>query len=756
MAESNREFGDLLSQGLRSIAARENKPILTLEDLLGAELGVTRSSIEKWRQGSIIPDEKKIDYLARVSVRRGGQSQSWLGRFLTQARFPDKEALIRELFPSNGQIEAIIHRNFPGRHYEKFVGREQDLARLKQFLSPRHRLGVICLSGAAGVGKTALAVEIAHFYYEHYTMFPPDERFEAIVWVTAKQMELLPKRAMPRRPTFTDLEGVYRALAEVLGLPAITRAATAEDRDIVVSHVLSERRILLLIDNLEDIDDPDLMVFLRDLPTPSKAIVTTRHRIDVAVTLQLHAFKEAEARELIRIECHKHELSVTHEQAEKLLQRTGGLALAIVRTIGRMAWHRSSIEAELQQLGNPANSIYDFCFEKSIALIRGGDAHKLLMALALFASDATRDALGFIVGFKEGIFDRDEGLSVLEVLSLVNKEDDRFSLEVLTRVKAQAELTANPSSERGIRERWIEWYGELATQAEDSMNFPSLKPEIPNLISVIDWLIVQGQMSKASWFFQRSRRILYAQGQWESLLSLAEQLASWAESTDNPEILAESLQVLIRATREHGNFTYAAAWLERIQLAAARLGNELLQAEVWLAQGEISYDHKAQHLEMAEPIMYATRALEVFRRWNRAERLVNTFNTLGNIYLKQESFEQAIRFYREGIDILDNADPPIYRNLEWRAALRGNSGIAVGRQGRYAESCQILLEVLKDLTDLSDFAEVYVILALHRYRLGDTEQALLFRRQADQIIEHMNLARPLCLEDEEWVRLGLL
>src|SRR2546423_12798240 len=113
MAESNREFGDLLTQGLKSIAAHENKPILTLEDLVGAEIGVTRSSIEKWRQGSILPDAKKVHYLARLCVQRGGMSQPWLRRFLTQARFPDKETLIRELFPTEEQTEPTIRRNFP-------------------------------------------------------------------------------------------------------------------------------------------------------------------------------------------------------------------------------------------------------------------------------------------------------------------------------------------------------------------------------------------------------------------------------------------------------------------------------------------------------------------------------------------------------------------------------------------------------------------------------------------------------------------
>src|SRR5207249_3635399 len=116
-------------------------------------------------------------------------------------------------------------------------------------------------------------------------------------------------------------------------------------------------------------------------------------------------------------ECIRYRLILTDEGIDRLLRHTGGLALAIVRTIGRMAWRGSSIESELRQLGNPMNTIYDFCFEKSIALIKGRDAHKLFMALALFSSGATRDAIGHVAGFGENILDRDEGLSDLIVLS---------------------------------------------------------------------------------------------------------------------------------------------------------------------------------------------------------------------------------------------------------------------------------------------------------------------------------------------------
>ncbi|MFN8473877.1 MAG: tetratricopeptide repeat protein [Anaerolineae bacterium] len=388
--------------------------------------------------------------------------RQWLLRFLTLSQYPEKDGLLAELCPGEAEPRGAAHHNLPGRPYESFIGREKELADLVPILAREHRIGVVCISGIGGVGKTALAQEVAHRFCTATSKLPSADRFEAIVWVTAKRTELLARGLTQRQPTFSDLDGVYRAIADVLDLPAVMRAATREEQELLVTRVLGEHRVLLVLDNLEDVDDPALMVFLRDLPTPSKAVVTTRHRIDVAAPIHLRALNESDAQKLIASECQRHNLQLTNDECDKLLRRTGGLPLAIVRTIGRMAWRGSSIEMELRQLGAPTSEIYQFCFDKSIALIQGSDAHRLFMALALFAADASRTAIGEVAGLNGDTLSRDEGLSDLDVLSLVNKSADRFSLDPLTKVRAQAELRANPAFEESARERFQDFYTQFA------------------------------------------------------------------------------------------------------------------------------------------------------------------------------------------------------------------------------------------------------------------------------------------------------
>lgn len=60
MNEQRREFGLLLTQGLKSIAARQHKGLGVLEDELGYELGVTGWAIQGWRQDRIPPHPGQV------------------------------------------------------------------------------------------------------------------------------------------------------------------------------------------------------------------------------------------------------------------------------------------------------------------------------------------------------------------------------------------------------------------------------------------------------------------------------------------------------------------------------------------------------------------------------------------------------------------------------------------------------------------------------------------------------------------------
>jgi LuxR family glucitol operon transcriptional activator len=370
-----------------------------------------------------------------------------------------------QLHTSTATRPAGPRHNLPPRDYERFVGRQKELAELQRLLGPRSRAFVVTIDGLGGIGKSALALETTYSFVDQYAELQEAERFEAIVWVSAKRTYLTANGIRERRQVFRTLDDLYAAIARVLDYPAITRARPEEQRAIV-EQVLREQRTLLILDNLETVDDENLMDFLHELPEPTKALITTRHRIDVARPVRLTSMTHGDALALIDQEAQRKDVTLSAADREGLWQRTGGVPLAIVWSIGLMGMG-GSVESVLHRLESSQSDIARFCFEESVAKVRGRDPEKLLVALSLFAADASREALGIVAGFvkldketknaktdevsrdmeleKQQLLQRsdqsqqnqelkrDLGLEELLCLSLINKEGERFSLLPLTR-----------------------------------------------------------------------------------------------------------------------------------------------------------------------------------------------------------------------------------------------------------------------------------------------------------------------------------
>jgi hypothetical protein len=178
--------------------------------------------------------------------------------------------------------------NLPRRTYSRFVGRQDELQKLAKLMLPypRSRHFAVTLDGIGGVGKSALALEFAHRHRESYDTLPGEEQFDALVWVTAKRTLLTASGIQQRQQTFSTLADLYREIANVLEVPTIHQVGMNQQRDLV-AQTLGSQRTLLIVDNLETVDDEELLTFLRELPDPTKVIVTTRHRIDIAYAIRV-------------------------------------------------------------------------------------------------------------------------------------------------------------------------------------------------------------------------------------------------------------------------------------------------------------------------------------------------------------------------------------------------------------------------------------------------------------------------------------
>jgi tetratricopeptide (TPR) repeat protein len=434
-----------------------------------------------------------------------------------------------------------VYHNLPQPDYGKFIGRQEELAQVHRILRPyphsRHPL--VTIDGIGGIGKSALALEAAHRYLRDYDRLPEEERFDAIIWTSAKSEVLTADGIAPRRQITRTLDDIYTAIAIALEREDITRARP-EEQDELVTKALTQQRTLLIVDNLETVDDERVNAFLREIPAPTKAIVTTRHRIDVAYPIRLTGMPKEDGLDLIAQECEKKDVTLTDAEAEKLYRRTGGVPLAMVWSVAQMGYGYG-VDSVLRRLGEPTGDIARFCFEGAMERIRGKPAHKLLMALSLFATDASREALGCVAGLGEDILSRDEGLVTLERLSLVNKQGNRYRMLPLTKHFASNELTSFHDSS-DLENRWIEYYSNLCDKYGDEYwnwtNYDWLLAEGDNILSLAEWAIANEQSGIVLHLAYAILRYLDITGRWAELVRYGEMLYGIAQYLGKRRVMA--------------------------------------------------------------------------------------------------------------------------------------------------------------------------------------------------------------------------
>lgn len=427
--------------------------------------------------------------------------------------------------------------NLPQRTYAEFIGRQVEAEQLTRLMlpHPRSRHFVVTIDGIGGVGKSALALELAYRYREQYGGLPEGERFEAIVWVSAKRTLLTAGGIQQRRQSFNTLDDLFREVATVLEQPAILQAPLAERRGLV-ERALSAQRCLLLVDNLETVDDEELLSFLRELPDPTKALITTRHRIDIAYAIRLTGMPREDALRLMQVEAEAKGVTFTAVEMDDLERRTGGVPLAIEWSIGLMSLGHS-IESVLRRLGQGQSDIARFCFAESMAHIRGRDAHRLLLALALFERSVNRVMLGEVAGLGDDPIGRDEGLAELLRLSLVNQKGDRFSLLPLTHAFAREELEHNVQLEQELRERWAATLVLLA-QPSPRVNWRRtdrmlLRQEGHHLVTLATWCQQSSRLDLLLAIMPQLTSYYDIEGQWSELLAIAETALDYARATSD-------------------------------------------------------------------------------------------------------------------------------------------------------------------------------------------------------------------------------
>lgn len=638
--------------------------------------------------------------------------------------------------------------------YPRFVGRQNELDWLRRRLSPKDRAWQMVIAGIGGVGKSSLALAIAHEYHQRYQELAPEERFEAIIWITAKEEVLTIKGQRPSSPLgliFRTLEDMYTTIAQTLEREDITRAIP-EEQDKLVQKALSAQRALLIVDNMESVIDERVRTFLRNLPIPTKCIITSREWVDVADVLKLAGLPPEEADNLINEEALVRDVELDEGHRQLLYKRTSGLPLPIKLSVARMA-SGETFEQVMRWLGNSTGDLPEYCVKGQIDRARQLDlnAWKLLLACSLFDQDAgaSREALGYIADLS--IADQDDGLTLLQRLSLLNRtEKDRFWMLPIVQGYTESELTRANFGEILI-ERWLSWLLEFSRHYRIDLQFhteraPTGDSEYRHLLTAIRWSHqherweILLQLVEGTWFPP------FLEGLFSELREMLEAAIQASKVLHNEQHEGQFLRRLGTLFYLQGQYKKALAeGLEKAEEIALRYENYTELGQVYDILSHILADQGS--LLKAEQL--AERMLNIGERFNDPELKTWAAQHLCEFESKKQRFDNALAW-------LDRADMWC-KELNWLRGLIWNSyfrGATLIEQGNITAAEPFLIESL----NMATFWNERRLIALNKLSLAQiylkTHQLQLAHQMAEEardLFDRLGMTRKL-VEVEELLR----
>ncbi len=333
---------------------------------------------------------------AFIKIICKGKAGKEMIEFLEEREYEDLEEL------NSIKIVTLDDRcinNIPPADYDLdggFVGRRSEIKDIKKRLySNLDR--IITIMGAGGVGKTALALEIAKSIIDD-----PKNPFKAVIWFSAKEERLTDIEIVQIEPQIKDLEQLINDILEVIDRSAFENFHVGKVP--IKSYIdflyekFSKDKFLLVIDNLETILSKEpLTTFIEDVPC--KVLITSRWGLgklerpialkeleeDDSINLFKYVVKAKELEDLIKLKDTK---------ISELVNKVKRYPLALKWSIGQYLLGKKINEA-FQDIFKGESLIAQFSFENIFSLFEENEK-LVLYSISLMEKPISREMIKFL------------------------------------------------------------------------------------------------------------------------------------------------------------------------------------------------------------------------------------------------------------------------------------------------------------------------------------------------------------------------
>lgn len=535
------------------------------------------------------------------------------------------------------------------------VGRDRALAVLRDALTAgaRRPMPLHVVTGPAGVGKSALAVQAAHHVAD---AFPDGQLYVDLRGATAGVCPLPPRSALSR-------------FLRVLGMAETAVPAELAEASAALRSLLAGRRVLLVLDNAHDAGQVRPLLPAGD---GCAVLVTSRRKltdVDGASHLELDVLDGTDAVDLLRRLAGAARVDAESDVAARLVRRLGGLPLAVriagARLAARPAWSLATLDDRLRDEHRRLHELRqgDIAVRTSFLVSYQHLAHPL--APRLFRLLGAVDSVDVTGEVAAALLDVDlpGALDALDELVDARLLDEstagRYAMHDLIRLFARERAAEEPDPVRAAAVHRVLTQHVRRTRQALALLRPGTR--VPT---------VDGP----SCFADAPAALAWLSAERPNLVAAVVQAARTQATARAAVDLADSL-FLFFEMRGHVD-----DWItvDRAGVAATeRLGDPVAQARL-LHDLAVAHFHRNRTDEAAGLL---ARSLEISRAAGDDEGQARALNQLGVLHGMAGGYDEAAACFKRSLRLRRRLG-----DLRSCAATTGNIGMAYRLAGRHEES----------------------------------------------------------------------
>ena len=240
-----------------------------------------------------------------------------------------KDSEIIEIKKRKGEVDSLgremaRYKKIPKKDYSHFIGRREAFKKVIDELRGHH--SIISIDGIGGVGKSTLALEIAHDIFDKRV-------FDSVLWFSAKKEKFFFTEITKMDPEFDNLDSLMECIANELEIENFDKF-TKENKEKTILSLFKDQSIFLVIDNLETLEMTNAFIeFFAKIEGKSKILITSRKRIgQVERIIHLNSFNLEDTEEFIKREAENRSFELPEPKSEvfrTIFGITEGIPLAI-------------------------------------------------------------------------------------------------------------------------------------------------------------------------------------------------------------------------------------------------------------------------------------------------------------------------------------------------------------------------------------------------------------------------------------------